>query len=204
MRRRGAGSIGRLLAAGVLGGILLGGSLGQGAGSGDILNFADVAARHFHALKVDREFGAPSEDPLVLYIDVTGDAAGADFRPAREWLLANLNVLLTEREGGLPLYLTSEDLVGSQGNDALGATIPTGIVVETRTPSLTDCALAHEVGHALGLKHATERADIMATRCDFGKIEWAQASDAEREQVSRLVRIEAVTLTGRVVWAERA
>lgn len=184
-------------------GLLLGGSLRAEISSESVLNFADVAGRHFHALKVNREYGEPAPGLLTVYVEPIGDARNADLTDATTWLAENLGVSLVARDGGLPLYLTNRDLVGSQGNDALGATVPTGMVVEARAKSLLGCAVAHEVGHALGLKHNADRKDIMATRCDFGKLDWATASDGERDEIARLQRIDALTVTGRVVWAER-
>ena len=104
------------------------------------------------------------------------------------------------RAGG---HFVAADLATQRGPEALGATIPRGIAIETRRPELVPCVFAHEVLHFLGIHHVDEQDDLMHPRCQEDKPEAATLSDAARDEIDRLESIRAITLGGTRTWAER-
>lgn len=171
------------------------------ATSEDVVAFDDVAAAHFTALAVDRSEGGVSERPILVRLRVVGQAP--DLADAEAWLAENAGVLVARSDAGAPVVFVEGDLATKRGAEALGATVPRGIAIETRQADLVPCVFAHEVLHFLGLHHVDDEADLMHPRCEADKPERATLSADAQDELRRVESIHAITLTGRVAWAER-
>jgi hypothetical protein len=192
------------LAAALVLSILGAGSLSPPSNPNGTVNFTDVEALYFHSLYVTRDYGAPQSEPLLLYVHFMGDGLGTNLSAANAWLYVHYHVILVPSPTGMPYYLTRHTLLGTDGSQEVGATVPGGVVVDVHVPTLVGCALAHETGHVLGLAHAHNATDIMFARCDYDKLAYATVSPDESRTVDTLVRITSYEATGPVTWAERA
>lgn len=182
--------------------VVLTGGLGDPP-PGGFVRFDDIRREEFSALAVQRSYGEPDARPLVVRVDVIGDASDADWTRAAQWLSTRANVRLVDDARGAPLYLTRENLIATSGPSALGATVRSGMVVEMRDPDVSPCVLAHEVLHFLGLHHVDDPKNLMYSRCASGKLATATLDADQRDELARLSTITAVTPAGLVTWAAR-
>lgn len=182
--------------------VVLTGGLGDPP-PGGFVRFDDIRRENFSALAVQRSYEEASGKPLVVRLNVIGDAADADWSVAREWLAGNANVRIRVDDAGAPLYLTRDNLIATSGPSALGATVRSGMVVEMRDRDVSPCVLAHEVLHFLGLHHVDEAKNLMYARCAPGKLSTASLNADQKSELARLEAITAVTPLGLVTWASR-
>lgn len=196
---------GRALAVGIVITFLtvsLSGSVGDPTPRG-FIRFDDVRREAFSAVAVQRTYGASTEATLVVRIDLMGDGRDESYAKAAEWLLANANVRLVEDPRGAPFFLTNYNLVATSGPGAIGATVRSGMVIETRDPSLTPCVAAHEVLHFLGLHHVEDPRNLMFPKCQRDKLDDATLTDAQLAELRTLRSVTAMTPLGLVTWASR-
>lgn len=165
--------------------------------------FSAVERSHFDALAVLHERDAASQDPLVVRVAIVGDAADADVAEAFAWLAENANVVVERDPNGAPLFLTEGDLAATSGRGTLGATVREGMAVEVRDPRIAPCVIAHELLHFVGLKHVSDRTNIMYRHCSKDFLESATITDEQLEQLATLDAIRATTPSGVQVWASR-
>lgn len=192
------------LLLGVLGlTLVLCGALGDPHLAGEV-PFSVVEREHFRALAVSPTRSAPSDEPLVVHVNLVGDGADEDLSKPIAWLEENANVIVVPDPRGVPLFLTRADLAATSGRQTLGATIPSGMAAEVDVPAIGDCVVAHEILHFIGLRHVNDRANIMYQHCSRGFLDRAELNDAQRDQIARVDRIVATTPSGVQVWAERA
>lgn len=182
--------------------LLLSGALGAPYLRGEI-PFESVEREYFDAFAVSRQTGAASEAPLVLRVNVVGDAADADFSRAAAWLRDNANVELVEDPRGAPLFLTDGDLAATSGRRTLGATVRAGMAVEVSNEALGSCVLAHEALHFLGLKHVDDPRNIMFAHCSKSQLDHAVIEDWQLTKLAEIEKIQATTPRGVHTWALR-
>lgn len=176
-------------------------TLGAHTADGPTISFDEISSREFRALAVDRTHSAPSDRPVLVRVDLRG--AVPDVRAPEAWLEEHAGIRIVHDPDGVPVVFVDADLTTDRGAAALGATIPRGIAIEVRDESLVPCVYAHELLHFLGLHHVEDPEDLMFARCDAGKPDRATLSPEALDELGRLDRIEALSLTGRDVWAER-
>lgn len=164
--------------------------------------FDDIASREFDALAVDRNEGPPSDRALVVRVDLRGPVP--DLRAPEAWLEENGGIRVVHDPDGVPVVFVDADLTTERGAEALGAAIPRGIAIEVRDPALVPCVYAHELLHFLGLHHVDDPDDLMFARCGADKPDGATLGRESLDELGRLRSIEALSLTGRDVWAERS
>lgn len=192
-----------LALAGVLGATLvLCGALGEPF-LRDEVAFSTLRREHFDALAVHTERGPPSDEPLLVRVNVLGDASNASLEAAYAWLRGHANVVVVEDPRGAPLVLTRGDLAATSGRQTLGATVPSGMAVEMRDQSVGECVAAHEILHFVGLKHVSDRRNIMYAHCSPHFLDRATLDDNQRAQLASVEEIVATTPAGVQVWATR-
>lgn len=195
--RRSVGAVAAFLAA-----IILCGSLGAPFHP-DEVSF-DSVRRGFDALAVVRDKAdAPSLLPITLRVHAIGDGADADLSVAKEWLLANANVVLVEDANGAPLYLTRLDLSATSGRATLGATIDAGMSAEVSNPRIGPCVVTHEILHFLGLKHREDTRNIMHPQCTKDRLAGSHLDADQKQQLALLKDVVATTPRGVQTWASR-
>lgn len=182
--------------------VILSGSLGQPFHR-DEVPFEAVEREHFDAIAVVRDRGAPEDAPLVVRVSLLGDAADADLSLAEAWLLEHANVVLVRDPRGAPLFLTHGDLSATSGRSTLGATVAEGMAVEATNPKLTNCVVAHEILHFVGLSHVKDERNIMHPQCTTTRLAHAGLTEEQRAKVDGVETIRATTPRGVVVWASR-
>lgn len=182
--------------------LLLSGELGSPVLQGQVA-FSTVERENFDALAVSTQRAAPSDQPLVVRVNVLGDAASADLATPFAWLEDHANIVVERDPNGAPLYLTSADLAATSGRSTLGATVPTGMAVEVAVQDVAECVVAHELLHFVGLKHVNDRSNIMYPHCYAGFLERARLTDAQLDQLASVREITATTPHGVIVWASR-
>lgn len=170
----------------------------------DEVPFESVERQHFDALAVVRAPGGAGDAPLVLRVNVVGDAADADLAPAWAWLREHANVVIVEDEKGAPLFVTYGDLAATSGRATLGATVRRGMAVEFSDQQLASCVAAHEALHFLGLRHVDDRGNIMYPHCSRGHLARATLEPWQRETLDALDGMQATTPRGVQTWAYRA
>lgn len=182
--------------------VVLCGSLGQPFHR-DEVPFESVEREHFDAIAVVRQRGAVDDGPLVVRVNVVGDAADADLSPAEAWLRENANVVLQRDPRGAPLFLTHGDLSATSGRSTLGATVADGMAVEATNAKLTNCVVAHEVLHFVGLPHVKDERNMMHPQCTTTRLANAGLTEAQVARVDGVDSIRATTPRGVVEWAYR-
>ncbi|HWH08174.1 MAG TPA: matrixin family metalloprotease [Candidatus Thermoplasmatota archaeon] len=183
--------------------VVLCGSLGQPFHR-DEVPFESVEREHFDAIAVVRERGPADDAPLRVRVAIVGDATDADLAPAEAWLREHANVVLVRDPRGAPLFLTHGDLSATSGRSTLGATVAEGMAVEATNPKLTNCVVAHEVLHFVGLPHVKDERNMMHPQCTTTRLANAGLTDDQRERLDRVEAIRATTPRGVLTWAERA
>lgn len=170
----------------------------------DVVAFDAVAREHFDAMTVSRDLAnTPLSGVLVVRVRLMGDGADADISRASTWLLEAARIQLEESAEGAPLFLTREDLAATSGRTTLGATLSRGMAVEVGNEDISPCVLAHEVLHLVGLKHVTDRRNIMQPHCAGGFLDRAHFDEDQHDLVARVERISALTPRGVETWATR-
>lgn len=192
----------RAFAATVLLAILLSGSLGEPFRR-DEVPFEVVERENFDAFAVARDRAEPSQARLVVRVHLLGDAAGTDISLARAWLVEHANVELRPSEVGAPLFLTRGDLSATSGRSTLGATLPEGMAVEATHETLTNCVVAHEVLHFVGLGHVGDPDNMMHPQCTTTRLAHAGLTAEQRARLDGVDAIRATTPRGVQVWAFR-
>lgn len=191
-----------LLGAVTLGVLLVCGALGDPYLPNEV-PFSAVERTSFDALAVLHEREAPSDAPLIVHVNIVGDAPDADVAEAFAWLRENANVVIERDPNGAPLYLTRGDLAATSGRGTLGATVPEGMAVEVRDPRIAPCVIAHELLHFVGLKHVQDKSNIMYPHCSRDFLEHAEITQKQLDQLATLDVIRATTPAGVEVWASR-
>jgi len=193
-----------LLGVMVLGTLLVCGALGDPYLPSEV-PFSAVERLHFNALAVLTERGSAdaSSAPLVVRLNVIGDASDGDVEEAFRWLREHANIVVVHDPNGAPLYLTAGDLAATSGRGTLGATVPKGMAVEMRDPRVWPCVVAHEVLHFVGLKHVDDRSNIMYPHCSRDFLQKAQIDDGQLAQLAAVKAIRATTPSGVQTWASR-
>lgn len=169
----------------------------------DEVAFASIERSHFSALGVIVERGTPDDAPLVLRLNILGDAPEDAVDEAAAWLAAHANIALTRDPRGAPLFLTTGDLAATSGRGTLGATVSRGMAVEVRDPRIAPCVVAHEILHFVGLKHVPDRTNIMYLHCSKDFLSTAQLEDWQIESIAQVSGIRATTPGGIDSWASR-
>ncbi|HVM44702.1 MAG TPA: hypothetical protein VM582_02110 [Candidatus Thermoplasmatota archaeon] len=191
-----------LIAVAVLGTLFLSGALGEAYLPNEV-PFSAVERQHFNAVAVLHERQAPSQAPLVIRVNIVGDAADADVTEAFEWLRTHANIVVVRDAAGAPLFLTNGDLAATSGRGTLGATVREGMAVEMRDPRISPCVIAHELLHFAGLKHVPDRTNIMYPHCSKDFLRSATITEQQLAQLATLDAIRATTPGGVQVWATR-
>ena len=182
--------------------VILCGSLGQPFHR-DEVPFESVEREHFDAIAVIRERGPASDAPLVVRVALVGDGVDADLSLAEAWLMENAGIALVRDPRGAPLFLTHGDLSATSGRSTLGATVAEGMAVEATNPKLTNCVVAHEVLHFVGLPHVKDEGNMMHPQCTTTRLANAGLTEDQRDRVERVESIRATTPRGVVEWASR-
>ncbi len=192
-----------ILAVALLSTIIFSGSL-EGDRTTGVIEFGLVRQVHFDALRTEVARGPSSSAPLHVRLTAVGDgAAERDFSRAEAYLSRELNVRVEWVGGGLPVFITKQDLAAKSGSATLGATISTGIAIEARDSGIADCVFAHEIGHFLGLGHRAESDALMSEHCTRRKLHSATVSAEEMGVVASISEIRAFTLVTSSLWAYR-
>ena len=191
-----------LLGVGLLATLLVCGALGDPY-LADEIPFSAVERSHFDALAVLHEREAPSDAPLIVRVNIVGDAQDGDVSEAFDWLRVHANIVVVRDTNGVPLFLTRGDLAATSGRGTLGATVPEGMAVELRDARIAPCVIAHELLPFVGLKHVSSKSNIMYPHCSRDFLETAQITDGQLDQLSTLDVIRATTPSGVQVWASR-
>ena len=182
--------------------IVLAGSVGDPT-PGGFVRFDDIRREAFTAVAVQRHHGDPTLRALEVRVRIIGDAPGTDYAEAASWLAKEANVLLVPSATGVPLYFTERNLIATSGAGAIGATVRSGMAVETIDERLAPCVTAHEVLHFLGLGHVDDPKNLMHARCSPGKLAHAKLDPEQKEAIDRLTSVTAVTPAGVQTWALR-
>ena len=169
----------------------------------DEVPFESVERAHFDALAVQRSTGDAHDEPLVLRLNVVGDASQAQLDTAFAWLLTHANVKVVRDPHGAPLFVTYGDLAATSGRATLGATVKSGMAVEFSDARLASCVTVHEILHFLGLKHVDDAKNIMYPHCSKSQLARAQLDDWQRDRIDSVRMIQATTPRGVQTWAER-
>lgn len=169
----------------------------------DEIPFSHVEREHFTALAVLREQGPATDAPLVLRLNIVGDASDASIDDALAWLREHAGVHVVRDPNGAPLFLTTGDLTATSGRSTLGATVRAGMAAEVSDERIGPCVVAHEILHFVGLKHVDEKSNIMYPHCLRDALEKATLDDDQRAQLAQVDGIRATTMRGVVVWASR-
>lgn len=169
----------------------------------DEVPFESIERSHFDAIAVAREGGATGSGPLLLRVNVVGDASEADLSAAFAWLRENANVVVERDPNGAPMFVTFGDLAATSGRATLGATVRSGMAIEFSDPRMAACVTAHEILHFLGLKHVSEAHNIMYPHCSKPQLSRATLEPWQRDHLDGIEIIQATTPRGVETWAER-
>lgn len=169
----------------------------------DEIPFASVEREHFQALGVVHERGDGADAPLLVRVNIVGDATDADVENAFAWLRDRAGIVVVEDPAGVPLFLTRGDLAATSGRGTLGATVPQGMAAEVRDPRIGACVVTHEMLHFVGLKHVDDKDNIMYPHCSRDLLDRATLDDWQLAQLAGLDGIRATTPSGVHMWASR-